>query len=287
MRTFCCQLDSVWEDKAANFVKAHRLIAAAKPPPSSLVLLPEMFATGFSMNVASIAEAMPNEQRGFNSAAKSPSNQRTFSTAPGTSATAVFLAGTALEFGIYLMAGLVTATQDGRGRNQAVVFSPEGKEIARYTKCQPFTLGGESEHYEAGQDIITFNWQDAIVAPFICYDLRFPELFRAAVRREAQILAVIASWPIKRINHWITLLQARAIENQAYVLGVNRTGADPKYTHNGRSLIVNPHGEILADAGDAEGVISAELDLAALKTWRGEFPALQDMRTAKRAASQT
>jgi len=101
------------------------------------------------------------------------------------------------------------------------------------------------------------------------------------VRRDAQLFAVIANWPVKRIHHWITLLQARAIENQAYVVGVNRTGTDPKYNYNGHSLIVNPHGEILADAGTGEGVISAEADLEILQAWRAEFPALQDMRTGE------
>src|SRR2546423_15402063 len=117
----------------------------------------------------------------------------------GFSETAVFLSRTARDFGIYLIGGLVAAGSDGRGRNQAVVFSPEGKEIARYSKCQPFTLGGESLHYEAGTEIITFPWQNCLVAPFICYDLRLPELFREAARCGSQLFVVIAEWPIKRI----------------------------------------------------------------------------------------
>src|SRR5207247_1655153 len=99
--------------------------------------------------------------------------------------TTAFLAQTAQEFGIYLVGGLIAMTPQGRARNQAVAFSPEGKEISRYSKCQPFSLGGESKHYEAGREITTFTWQNCVVAPFICYDLRFPELFREAVRREA------------------------------------------------------------------------------------------------------
>ncbi len=295
MKIYCCQLDSVWENKAANFAKAEKLIAGAKAPPGSLVLLPEMFATGFTMNVAGIAEPAPQDS-GAGVPPANPSSRAGVSPAKATvptgrqdacptthppSQTAAFLSQAACRFGIFLMGGLVTATKDGRGRNQAAVFSPDGKEIARYTKCQPFSLGGESLHYEAGRETVTFDWQDCIVAPFICYDLRFPELFRAAVRRQAELFTVIASWPVKRIHHWVTLLQARAIENQVYVIGVNRTGADPKYVHNGRSLIVNHHGEIVADAGTAEGVISADIDLAALRAWRAEFPALQDMRAGE------
>lgn len=265
MKIFCCQLDIVWENKAANYAKAQKLIATANVPAGSLVLLPEMFATGFSMNVPAIAEP-----GGAGVPPASPLSE-----------TATFLSRTAREFGIYLIGGLVTAADGGRGRNQATAFSPEGGEIARYTKCQPFTLGGEAQHYEAGKGVATFQWQDCVVAPFVCYDLRFPELFREAVQRGAQLFVVIANWPVKRIHHWITLLQARAIENQAYVAGVNRTGTDPGLTYNGRSLIINPHGEILADAGIGEGVISAEMDLPGLEAWRREFPALQDMRAGK------
>jgi omega-amidase len=94
----------------------------------------------------------------------------------------------------------------------------------------------------------------------------------------AQLFAVIANWPVTRIQHWITLLQARAIENQAYVAGVNRCGSDPKYSYNGRSVIVDPHGNILADAGDSERVISADIDPKVVLQWREDFPALRDMR---------
>ena len=253
-------MDIAWENKPANFAKAQKLIAGAKVPPGSLVLLPEMFATGFSMNVPLLAESATPGPAGKNSE------------------TAAFLARTAQEFGIFLMGGLITAGPKGRGYNQAGVYSPEGKELARYTKCQPFTLGGEAKHYEAGKEIVTFKWQDCVVAPFICYDLRFPELFRAAVRQGAELFPVIASWPVKRIHHWVTLLQARAIENLAYVAGVNRTGTDPSLAYNGRSLIVNPHSDVLAQAGAEETVISADIDLDGLRAWRAEFPALKDMR---------
>ena len=105
-----------------------------------------------------------------------------------------------------------------------------------------------------------------------------PEHFRAATRRGAQLITVISSWPVTRIQHWVTLLQARAIENQAYVAGVNRCGNDPKLTYNGRSIIVSPKGDILADAGNGETVISADVNLEELLTYRKDLPFLQDMR---------
>ena len=253
MKVYCCQTDIVWENKSRNFDAARQLIDSAKPEPRSLVLLPEMFATGFSMNVPAIAESTKSE-------------------------TADFLSRTAREFSIYLMAGIVTTAPDSRGLNQAVIFNPLGKEIARYSKMQPFSLGGEAKAYAAGDDIVIFDWEGLKVAPFVCYDLRFPEVFRRAVRKGAEMFAVIASWPVMRIGHLVTLLQARAIENLAFVAGNNRCGTDPKLKYNGRSVIVNEHGDTLADAGDGAKVISADVNPTAIRQWRTDFPALSDMR---------
>lgn len=252
MNVVCIQIDSVWENRQANHDKARTLIEAAQPSRESLVVLPEMFASGFSMNVAAIHDAAGE--------------------------TANFLAQTAREFGVYVMGGLVTLAPSGKGRNECVVFAPGGHEYARYQKMQPFTLGGEAVHYEAGTRPVLFPLHGFTVAPFICYDLRFPELFRAAVVRGANLITVIASWPVAREHHWVTLLQARAIENQAYVVGVNRCGDDPQLHHPGRSLIVSPGGEIIADAGHAEGTISAELDLDVLAEYRRALPFLADIR---------
>ena len=252
-RIYCVQMNIVWENKRANFETAQALLRRAAPERGSLVLLPEMFATGFSMNVAGISEG------------KSAETDR-------------FLAHQAKELGIFLVGGVVTGTNSGKGRNQSVVFGPDGQEISRYTKMQPFTPGGETAAYEAGGGPATWDWAGFTVASFVCYDLRFPEHFRAAVRKGAQLYTVISSWPVKRIGHWVTLLQARAIENQAYVAGVNRCGTDPTLTYNGRSLLISPLGEILADAGNGETVISAEVNLESLVTLRKELPFLADMR---------
>ena len=126
---------------------------------------------------------------------------------------------------------------------------------------------------------MTFQAGEWTVSPFICYDLRFPEIFRtAAASHRPELYVVIANWPEKRILHWVRLLQARAIENQAYVVGVNRIGTDPYYHYPGRSLILDPHGEIVADAGADEGVLRACLDLASLRKYREGLPFLKDMR---------
>ena len=253
MKIYCVQHDIAWENRRANFAKVEALLGAAKPEPGSLVLLPEMFASGFSMNITAIREGRERE-------------------------TERFLAATAKQFGIFLLGGIVTTKTNGKGSNQSVVFTPEGKELARYSKMQPFTLGGESAKYDAGRSPTIFDWQGFKVSPFVCYDLRFPEHFRTATKRGAQLITVIASWPVTRIQHWITLLQARAIENQAYVAGVNRCGKDPKLSYNGRSLIISPKGDILADAGNGESVISAEVNLDELIAYRRDLPFLADMR---------
>src|SRR5690606_28262256 len=114
--------------------------------------------------------------------------------------------------------------------------------------------------------IICFSWQGFTVAPFICYDLRFPEIFRHAVQRGANLIPVIACFPQARELHWMALLRARAIENQLYIAGVNRCGSDPKLAYSGRSMIIDPKGEILADAGNGESVIGAEVSLSDLNT---------------------
>ncbi len=253
MEVHLCQLDSVWEDRAASHERARRLLAGATPGPGSLIVLPEMFSTGFSTNLRVTCQGPGREDESF-------------------------LRELALEHGCTVMGGVVSPAQGGKGFNQSVTFDPAGRELARYSKIQPFMLGAEGVCHEPGSRICTFTLGSLTVAPFVCYDLRFPEHFRAAAKLGADLLVVIASWPVKRYHHWLTLLQARAIENLAFVVGVNRTGTDPNFIHNGRSVVVSPHGHIIADAGEDERVLSARIDTGAARKWREEFPALRDIR---------
>jgi predicted amidohydrolase len=253
MRVFCCQHDIAWEDKAATHARVRALLAGVELPPGSLLVLPEMFSTGFSVEVPAVAEGEARVSE-------------------------LFLAGLAQERGVFVGGGIVSAASDGRGRNEAVIFSPDGREVARYAKMQPFTLGGETAAFAAGSAPVVFDWAGCRVAPFICYDLRFPEIFRPVARARVQLITVIASWPDARLGQWVKLLQARAIENQCYVAGVNRVGSDPHLHYSGRSMIVDFRGDIIADAGDGEKVIGAEIDLAALEEYRRVLPFLADMR---------
>ncbi len=245
------QLDIAWEDKAANFSRVRALLADAPPEAGSLIVLPEMFATGFSMNLAITRQSGSREDEAF-------------------------LAGLAREHRAFVIGGVVSPGTAEMGRNESVAFSPAGELLARYTKIHPFSLGGEAQGHEAGRDVITFACGGFTIAPFVCYDLRFSEIFRAAAHRGANLFVVIALWPVKRQHHWLTLLQARAIENQAYVIGVNRVGSEPQFSYAGRSVVVDPHGIIIADAGEQERVLNATLDVATVDSWRRDFPALRD-----------
>ena len=203
MHLACCQLDVAWEDKPANYRRAEVLVDSAAIPEGTLVLLPEMFATGFTMNAATVAE-------------------------PIDGPTPRFLAGLARRHQIFVLAGVVVRDHDApRPRNVALVLAPDGRLLARYAKMHLFSFADEPGHYSSGESVVPFAWHQATVAPSICYDLRFPELFREATARGAEILAVIACWPAPREEHWLALLRARAIENQCYVAAVNRCGRDP------------------------------------------------------------
>lgn len=247
MKVYGIQFGPVWEDQPANCRRIAELLTIAAPEAGSLVVLPEMCVSGFTMNASAAASTATTVER---------------------------LSGLARQHGVHLVAGLA---RGGPAANEAVVFGPDGDEACRYRKQRPFTFGGEAEVYQAGGRFEMFDWQGARVAPFICYDLRFPELFRPAAAAGMELLVVIASWPKRRIEHWVKLLQARAIENQCHVIGVNRTGSDPVNEHNGRSMIVNAMGELVVDAGEAEGVICAEIDFEAQRDLRVRLPFLRDM----------
>ena len=251
MNIAAIQLDIAWENKAANFARVRSLLADAPPEPGTLIVLPEMFASGFSMNLAATVQRGAREDE-------------------------TFLAGLAREHRSFVTGGVVSRAGDGRGRNESVTFSPTGELLARYAKIHPFSLGGEAEGHEAGREVVTFDCAGFNAAPFVCYDLRFPEIFRAAAKRGTNLFIVIALWPAKRQQHWLTLLQARAIENQAYVIGVNRVGNEPQFSYAGRSVVIDPHGVIIADAGEQERVLRASLDLETVEAWRRDFPALRD-----------
>lgn len=246
------QMDLAWEDVVENHRRASRLLAEAKKRGARLAVLPEMFSTGFSMAPERVAEA------------------------PGGPSEA-FLQAEARSFAMSILAS-VPQTSASRPQNVALLASPAG-EITRYAKIHPFTFGGEDRHYAAGDRVVTVAVEGVRVTPFICYDLRFPEPFRLAAA-DTDLFVVVANWPRARRDHWRTLLRARAIENQAYVIGVNRSGEGGGLFYAGDSAAIGPTGETLAEAreGDGESILLCEIDPAAVAEARAKFPALQDVR---------
>ena len=199
MRAALIQLNTAWHDPEDNLRKAGQLVSDASSAGATLAVVPEMFLTGFSMS--------PDAPSGGDSATGS-------------------LKAIAKECGINVIAGYALKRGDGdRPENVARVFDSGGDVVATYSKVHPFSYAKEDIHYMAGEGPVVFELDGVPMSAFICYDLRFPELFRA-VAREVRLMLVLANWPASRQEHWTALLKARAIENQCFVLGVNRTGRD-------------------------------------------------------------
>lgn len=253
MRIVAVQLDMTWQNKTANHQRVRELLAKADIQPGSLIVLPEMFETGFSMNVDVTAQTQQRSGEAF-------------------------LRELAGQYSAAVMAGLASPAEKGQSRNECVAFAPDGTELVRYQKMQPFTLTGEHRHYPAGDQHQIFEWQGIKIAPFICYDLRFPERFRAAVADGAELITLIACWPQARSEHWVRLLQARAIENLAPVVGVNRCGEEPGLSFDGRSAAFDHQGIALFEANANEQVIETTIDIDEARAWRTKFPALRDRR---------
>lgn len=250
MKVAALQLDPVWEDAAASHDRAGELLARAAAEGADLAVLPEMFATGFTMRADIALAAGP--------------------------ASEAFLSDAARQFGLWICAGLVLPG-DRRPRNSAIVLDPDGRRRLRYDKLQPFGLAGETSHYEAGDALAVLDIHRLRCCPLICYDLRFPELFRLWAA-QTDLFLLLASWPAARAAHWRSLLQARAIENQAYVLGVNRRGEGGGLIYGGGSCLIDPDGAFRFEADAAAGVYLAEVEESVVAAQRARLPFLPDQR---------
>jgi predicted amidohydrolase len=250
LRTALVQMDIAWENWRANHARAASHVGHAAEAGARLVVLPEMFATGFSMDTARIAqpEGGPTEQ---------------------------WLAETARAHGVHLIAG-VAVQREPLPVNEALLVSPEG-EVSRFAKLHPFSFAREDRVFGPGEQVVTWKVEGVRITPLVCYDLRFPEPFRLAAAA-TDAFVVIANWPDRRRLHWSTLLRARAIENLCYVLGVNRVGEGSGLAYAGDSAIHDPWGETLASAAGQEALLLADLDPAKVARTRETFPALGDVK---------
>ncbi|PRP99011.1 2-oxoglutaramate amidase [Enhygromyxa salina] len=251
MRIAALQTTIAWEQPAANFERLAPKLRAAAAAGARLVVLPEMYACGFSMDTARIAE-------------------------PPDGPSVSFLRDQAADLGLWVC-GSVPERAEPRAEHPAntLIFAGPGGELYRYRKRHPFTFAGEHEHYLAGHDTLTRTIEGVRVSAFICYDLRFADDFWALAER-TDLYVVVANWPQKRREHWKTLLRARAIENQAWVVGLNRVGEGGGITYGGDSMIIDPWGEIVVAASRDETMLLANIDADRVREARTKFPVLAD-----------
>jgi omega-amidase len=250
MRVASLQHDIAWEDPAATRRGVAAMLDSIDLPPGSLLLLPELGDTGFSFDIDRIA--------GLDGVAWAQELAQTR--------------------GVRVQFGHAERGPDGLGRNRATIVSPSGEILAAYDKIHPFSFAGEDRAYRGGDRIVLVEMGDFTVCPLVCYDLRFPELWRLATLAGAEVFTIGASWPAKRAGHWRSLLVARAIENQAFVVACNRVGRDPSNHYAGGSMVIDPTGEVLAEGGEAAECVIAEIDRQRLLDWRATFPAIDDLR---------
>ena len=276
MQVAVIQHDIVWQDGAATTSRLEPLVAQAAAAGARLVVLTEMFATGFSMRAELIAEP------------------------PGGPIEA-WLIAQARRHGIHLLGSVAQADNpsaeggSGRAVNVAILAGPDGR-TARYEKMHPFTFAGEHEQYRAGDKPLTVDIEGVRTSIFICYDLRFADDFWV-LAHDTDCYVVVANWPEPRREHWRALLRARAIENQAYVVAANRVGAagaavgdgatasGRRLNHVGDSAIIDPLGRTLAEAAHVETIITADVDAEQVAEVRARFPFLRD-RTTDRTTGQ-
>jgi predicted amidohydrolase len=267
MRIALIQHDIVWEDATATISRVAPMIERAAAAGAELILLPEMFATGFSMALDRMAE-------------------------PAGGRTEAFLRETAARLGVWLIGSIsqyaeaapggvvssadISPAAPRRGINVGVVAGPN-REHERYVKIHPFSYAGEHETYDAGKDFVTVAVDELRVTVFVCYDLRFADEFWACAEG-TDLFVVPANWPAARREHWRTLLRARAIENQCYVAGCNRVGATDRLEYLGDSAVIDPLGRTIVEGALVETVLLAEVDPGEVRRVRDRFPFLPDRR---------
>lgn len=251
MRIGLAQYSPVWEDKEANEKKLLTLTTSIEDV--DLFIFPEMTLTGFTMQSELVGEGIQGDSfRFFSDLAKTKNCN--------------------------VIAGVVEKTKN-RYYNSLIHILPNGKLTKLYRKVYPFSYSGENEHYNAGAHPAMSKIRKWKIGLSICYDLRFPELYRKYGKRRAHLIINIANWPDTRIEHWRTLLKARAIENQCYVAGVNRVGDDPKLHYIGYSSVFDPMGKEIVSVENKEEVIVTDIDKNYVNEVREKFPFLDDMRS--------
>ena len=254
MKIALVSLDPKWEDKLNNILLCEEKIRLALENSCKLIIFPEMTLTGFSMNVDSIAEN------------------------PDDSKSLQFFQRLARE-GIFIIFGLVLR-KEGRVTNNLIVVSPDGAIIANYAKIHPFSYSQEDKFYNEGSGLGVVSLENILFGLTICYDLRFPELCQG-LSKTVSIIVNIANWPKERIDHWDTLIKARAIENQVYMIGVNRVGVDGNdQLYEESSLIIDPEGREVLSSSIDENIKFFKIEPERVGVVRKKFPFKKDRNIA-------
>ncbi|GAQ94276.1 carbon-nitrogen hydrolase family protein [Thermodesulfovibrio aggregans] len=249
MKLALIQMNILWQKREENLKRADFFIKTAADEGCDVVVFPEMFDTGFFPPLSTIDEGLVTD---------------------------FFLSNAAKKYRINIIAGFAVK-KENKARNIARVYNRSGSIIAEYTKINLFSFMNEDRFFIAGTEPVIFEIDALPASVFICYDLRFPEVFRK-IAKDVVLIFVIANWPSSRIEHWKTLLQARAIENQCFMIGVNRTGKDSDGVNfSGSSCIYDPWGKPVL-IGDEEEFLLADIDLSQVERIRNEFPFMKDMK---------
>jgi omega-amidase len=244
------QYSPVWEDKSASSERIKKIFLGVKD--FDLFIFPEMTLTGFSMQSKKLAEDFTAESFSFFSSLAKSTNSA-------------------------MMYGFI---EKGKNKifNTLVHLNNQGRIIRAYRKIHPFSYSKEDIYFGKGKTIVTTKVKGIKIGLSICYDLRFPELYRLYAKEKVHLIVDIANWPETRIEHWRTLLKARAIENQCYIVGVNRVGDDPKLHYNGFSSVFDPMGKEIAAVENEEKLIEVEIDKLYVDEVRKKLPFLNDIR---------
>lgn len=253
MKVALCQLNIVWENKEENKNKIQFFIEKCKKYSCDFVIFPEMTLTGFSMNIPKIKEKDSNN-----------------------CPTIKWFCDLSKKFNMNLAFGCVQEYKN-KAKNNLLIVSKHGEVLSSYSKIHPFSFGEESIFYVGGNDFVVTSIDNFIFGSTICYDLRFPEVFQILSKKSHAII-VIANWPKSRRGHWLSLLKARAIENQCYILGVNRVGFGNDLYYSGDSSIISPDGTIIKTLFNKEGLVIGDLNLNLVTDLRKTFKVKNDRK---------
>jgi predicted amidohydrolase len=250
----CVQLDIAFGDPGENRRRVQTEVVRLAAQRPDIIVLPELWSTGYDLTrLDEIADE-------------------------GGSDTKAFIRDLARLHRVNIVAGSIAKkTKDGM-TNTMYIANRNGDIAGEYSKLHLFHLMDEHLYLQSGEAAGLFTLDNTPCAGVICYDIRFPEWIRVHTVQGAEVLFVVAEWPLPRLSHWRTLLQARAIENQCYVIACNRAGRDPNHTFAGHSLIVDPWGEIVAEANEEPCSLFAEIDLQKVKQVREQIPVFRDRR---------